>query len=120
MADPESRSPSGDTPEHDVDPALLAERRARRAELSEQANARRAAEAEEALATVEAELDRAEARLTKANEDRARLDADLHARERGVRTAQGERGPARRGAGGTAGPPPVARRGGGARARAAP
>src|SRR5215213_6193056 len=89
MADPESRPPPGNPTE--PDPALLAERRARRAELSEQANARRAADAEEALATVEAELLRAEARLTKANEDRARLDAELHARERELRTAQVER-----------------------------
>src|SRR5438034_3198461 len=54
-----------------VDRAVLAERRARRAELAEEANAQRAGEAEQASAKLEGELGKLELRLAEATAERA-------------------------------------------------
>ncbi|MGI8593999.1 MAG: hypothetical protein ACR2ML_06475 [Solirubrobacteraceae bacterium] len=81
---PEEREDAGTV----VDPAVLAERRVKRAELAEQAHAHRAAEAEEALSAAEAELHRAQLRLERANDDRASLEARLGMREHELRTAR--------------------------------
>src|SRR5437763_1774418 len=64
-----------------VDPAVLAERRARRAELDEQASLRRVGEAEGAVARLEGELGKLELRLAAATDERAELEARLAERE---------------------------------------
>src|SRR5947207_11352831 len=85
--------PSGEEAEADeaegtvVDPAVLAERRARRAEQVEQANAQRAGDAERAAAKLEGELGKLELRLAAATEERARLEERLADRERAVQGA---------------------------------
>src|SRR5947208_2292877 len=70
-----------------VDPAMLAERRARRAEQAEQANAQRAGDAERTAAKLEGELGKLELRLAAATEERARLEERLADRERAVQGA---------------------------------
>jgi chromosome segregation ATPase len=70
-----------------VDRAVLAERRARRAELAEQAIARRAEEAERALAELEGELAKLELRLERATDERAELMASLSEVTRDARAA---------------------------------
>lgn len=70
-----------------VDRAVLAERRARRAEHAEQANARRAVEAERALASLEAELAKLELRLERAGAERGEIEAELAERDRRLRAA---------------------------------
>ena len=64
-----------------VDPAVLAERRARRAELDEQASLRRVGEAEGAVARLEGELGKLELRLAAATDERGELEARLAERE---------------------------------------
>ncbi len=71
-----------------VDRAVLAERRARRAELAEEANLQRAGEAEDAAAKLEGELGKLELRLAAADEERAALGARLAAYEREMRAAR--------------------------------
>src|SRR6478672_5268 len=73
-----------------VDRAVLAERRARRAELAEEANLQRAGEAENTAATLEGELGKLELRLAAAEEERAAVAARLAAHEREAAEA-GER-----------------------------
>src|SRR6266852_48260 len=65
-----------------VDPAVLAERRARRAELAEETNLPRAGEDEQAAAQLEGELGKLELRLAAAAEERAGLEARLAAMRR--------------------------------------
>jgi hypothetical protein len=60
-----------------VDRAVLAERRSRRAELAEEAQARRAAEARAAAAGAQAELVALERRLDRAGRERLALEARL-------------------------------------------
>jgi hypothetical protein len=76
--------PSGATV---IDRAVLAERRARRAELAEEANARRAEDAEVAVRDLEAELAKLEVRLEQAVADRALADARRAESEREARAA---------------------------------
>src|SRR5437763_7205069 len=71
-----------------VDPAVLAERRARRAELDEQASLRRVGEAEGAVARLEGELGKLELRLAAATDERAELEARLAEREDELRAAR--------------------------------
>jgi hypothetical protein len=70
-----------------IDRAVLAERRARRAEMAEEANAERAQEAEGALRDLEAELAKLEVRLERAVAERAGLEAQAAEREREARAA---------------------------------
>jgi hypothetical protein len=70
-----------------VDRAVLAERRARRAELAEEANARRAAEAERALRDLESELAKLELRLERAESERATLEERVAEQTRAARAA---------------------------------
>jgi hypothetical protein len=70
-----------------VDRAVLAERRARRAELAEEEVARRAEEAEGSVAALEAELAKLELRLERAGSERAELEARLADTARDARTA---------------------------------
>ena len=70
-----------------VDRAVLAERRARRAELAEEEVARRAEEAEGTVAALEAELAKLELRLERAVGERAELEAQLADAARDARTA---------------------------------
>src|SRR5256714_361632 len=60
-----------------VDPAVLAERRARRAELAEETDPPRAGDDEQAAAQLEGELGKLELRLAAAAEERAALEARL-------------------------------------------
>jgi hypothetical protein len=69
-----------------VDPLVLAERRAQRAQLSERAQALRAEQAERARDAVRAELDELNERLRVARERRADLQAELSDRARSLRT----------------------------------
>jgi hypothetical protein len=71
-----------------VDPAVLAERRARRAELADEANLRRAGEAEQTAAQLEGELAKLELRLAAAAEERRQLEARLAAREDDAREGE--------------------------------
>jgi hypothetical protein len=70
-----------------VDRAVLAERRARRAELAEETIARRAEEAERALAELEGELAKLELRLERATDERAELMSRLSEATRDARAA---------------------------------
>jgi len=70
-----------------VDRAVLAERRARRAELAEEEGARRAEEAEGSVAALEAELAKLELRLEQASSERAELQARLADAARDARAA---------------------------------
>lgn len=72
-----------------VDPAVLAERRARRAEIAEETHPSRAGEDEQAAAHLEGELAKLELRLAAAAEERAELEARLAAVSR--RTDEAER-----------------------------
>jgi hypothetical protein len=60
-----------------IDRAVLAERRARRAELAQETQARRADEAEGTQAALEAELGRLELQLERATAERAELESRL-------------------------------------------
>ena len=71
-----------------IDRAVLAERRARRAELAEEALTRRAAEAEQTAGTLEAQLANLEERLATARDERDELEAGLADAESRLRTAQ--------------------------------
>ncbi len=71
-----------------VDGTVLVERRARRAELAEEAAERRAQEAERALATMEAELARLELRFAGDEQERAALQLELDRRERELRASR--------------------------------
>ena len=71
-----------------VDPAVLAERRARRAELAEESAARRAASAEEAAETLRAQLSHLEERLAEAAAERDRLAGRVADAERRLRLAE--------------------------------
>ena len=70
-----------------IDRAVLAERRARRAEQAEETVARRAEEAEAALRDLEAELAKLEVRLERALDERAALESQVAERERAARAA---------------------------------
>jgi hypothetical protein len=70
-----------------VDRAVLAERRARRAELVEDELARRAVEAERASAALEAQLGGLEERLREVIAQRDATQAQLHERDRALVTA---------------------------------
>lgn len=82
-----------------VDRAVLAERRARRAELGEQMQARRAAEAEALAGDLSTEVGRVERELEHAREAPARLEAELAERERAWRAAEQRADAERRGRG---------------------
>ena len=71
-----------------IDRAVLAERRARRAEQGQESLAERAAEAEQAAVTLEAQLSNLEQRLAGLTGERERLIADLATRERELRGAR--------------------------------
>jgi len=71
-----------------VDGAVLVERRARRAELAEEAAERRAQEAERALAAMETELARLELRFAGDEQERAALQLELDRRERELRASR--------------------------------
>ena len=71
-----------------VDRAVLAERRARRAELAEEANLQRAGEAEHVASTLEGELGKLELRLAAAEEERMALETRLAAQGREARAAR--------------------------------
>ncbi|HEV2820539.1 MAG TPA: hypothetical protein VGW11_08535 [Solirubrobacteraceae bacterium] len=70
-----------------VDRAVLAERRARRAELAEEELARRAVEAERAAAALEAQLGGLEERLHEVIAERDAARTQLHQRDRALLTA---------------------------------
>lgn len=70
-----------------VDRAVLAERRARRAELGEQASARRASAAEETASALGAQLHDLQRRLEAAAAERAEVGARVQERERDLRAA---------------------------------
>jgi len=84
---PEPPNPHGG---HVVDAAVLAERRARRAEMGEHVQTQRAKEAEEALTALESEADGMELRLAQAIDAQRRLEDELSARERELRSARQE------------------------------
>jgi hypothetical protein len=71
-----------------IDRAVLAERRARRAELAEESLVRRASEAEQTAGTLEAQLANLEERLGQARDERDELEAALADAERRLKTAQ--------------------------------
>ncbi|MDX6650654.1 MAG: hypothetical protein QOJ97_2605 [Solirubrobacteraceae bacterium] len=70
-----------------VDRAVLAERRARRAEMAEESVAQRAEEAENSVAALEGELAKLELRLEQTRSERAELEAALADTAREARTA---------------------------------
>lgn len=83
----------GDEPEAEpeaevIDRAVLAERRARRAELTEETLVRRAADAEQAAGTFEAQLANLEERLGQARDERDELEAALADAESRLRAVQ--------------------------------
>ena len=71
-----------------IDRAVLAERRARRAELGEDAVARRAEAAEQTTATLTAQLSNLEQRLALLSDERAELEAQVAESERRLRAAE--------------------------------
>ena len=71
-----------------VDPAVLAERRARRAEMAEESASRRAASAEEAAETLRAQLGHLEERVVRAGAERDKLAARVADAERQLRLAE--------------------------------
>ena len=71
-----------------VDPAVLAERRARRAELAEQSGSGRAATADQTVATLRMQLGHLEERLAGAASERDRLAARVADAERRLRLAE--------------------------------
>lgn len=71
-----------------IDHAVLAERRARRAELAEEALTRRATAAEQTAATLEAQLRNLEERLAQARDERDELESRLADAERRLRSAE--------------------------------
>ncbi|MFL5845045.1 MAG: hypothetical protein ACJ762_10155 [Solirubrobacteraceae bacterium] len=71
-----------------IDRAVLAERRARRAEMAEEGLVRRAADAEQTVTTLEAQLANLEERLGQAHEERDELQAGLADAERRLKAAQ--------------------------------
>lgn len=71
-----------------VDPAVLAERRAQRAELAEQVASRRAADAQALAAELSGERARLEAELEEARREPERLSRLVAERERALRTAE--------------------------------
>lgn len=79
----DEEEPSGQV----VDRAVLAERRARRAELGEQSSSRRAAAAEQAATALRAQLKELEQRLKRLDADRAEAQARVEDRDRSLRAA---------------------------------
>lgn len=71
-----------------IDRAVLAERRARRAEMAEESLERRAAEAEQTAATLEAQLANLEQQLGQAHDERDEAAAALADAERRLKAAQ--------------------------------
>ncbi|HEX8086839.1 MAG TPA: hypothetical protein VF529_21305 [Solirubrobacteraceae bacterium] len=71
-----------------VDPAVLAERRARRAEIAEESATRRAASAEQTVETLRAQLAHLEERAARAGADRDTLAARVADAERRLRLAE--------------------------------
>ena len=71
-----------------VDPAVLAERRARRAELAEESAAARAASAEQTVETLRAQLAHLEERASRAGAERDRMAARVADAERRLRLAE--------------------------------
>src|SRR4051812_20197498 len=71
-----------------IDRAVLAERRARRAELAEEQLSDRARDAEQAAETLEAQLANLEERLEQARDERDELEAQLADAERRLKAAQ--------------------------------
>lgn len=71
-----------------VDPAVLAERRARRAEIGEQSAAERAASAEQAAATLRTQLQHLEERVARAASERDSLASRVADAERRLRLAE--------------------------------
>ncbi len=70
-----------------VDPAVMAERRARRAELAEQATVEQLAQAEQALVAMSARLAELEDRLGRVAAERSEAEAALEHRERALSDA---------------------------------
>jgi hypothetical protein len=85
MQPDESRAPAEGNV---VDPAVLAERRAQRAELAEQVAARRAADAQALAAELSGERARLEAELEEARREPERLSRLVAERERALRAAE--------------------------------
>ncbi|MGI8922125.1 MAG: hypothetical protein ACR2HD_10750 [Solirubrobacteraceae bacterium] len=73
-----------------VEPAVLADRRVKRAEFGARAQAQRASEAEEAFEALQGEVDTLELRLAQAIDARRRLEDELGARERELVTRERE------------------------------
>lgn len=71
-----------------IDRAVLAERRARRAELTEDALSRRAVQAERTVSTLEAQLANLEQRLGTAREERDELESRMAEAQRRLRAAE--------------------------------
>lgn len=71
-----------------VDPAVLAERRARRAEIAEQSAAERAASAEQEASTLRTQLEHIEERLARAASERDSLASRVADAERRLRLAE--------------------------------
>ena len=71
-----------------VDPTVLAERRARRAEIAEESAAARAASAEQTVETLRAQLGHLEERVARAGEERDQLAGRVADAERQLRLAE--------------------------------
>jgi hypothetical protein len=84
-AAPEPASPP---PAQIIDRGVLAERRARRAELNEQTLMRRLADAESRVTTLESQLANLEARLEQANAEREGMAEQAREREHALRSAK--------------------------------
>lgn len=77
--------PAAAQPAQVIDRGVLAERRARRAELNEQVLTRRLGDAEARVTTLESQLANLETRLEQAAAERERMAAEVHEQEREVR-----------------------------------
>ena len=75
-------------PDNVVDPGVLAERRARRAEAAEGPAAQRAASAEETAETLRTQLEHLETRLARSTQEREQLAARVADAEQRLRTAE--------------------------------
>ena len=85
---PPDESPRSHAEGNVVDPAVLAERRAQRAELAEQVAVRRAADAQALAAELSGERARLEAELEEARREPERLSRLVAERERALRAAE--------------------------------
>jgi hypothetical protein len=81
-------APATGVPAQIIDRGVLAERRARRAELNEQALMRRLADAESRVTTLESQLANLEARLEQANAEREGMAEQAREREHALRAAK--------------------------------